>query len=58
MILDLVLLGEDPSLVRDALADARKAGLDEDRLRYLIGACGSAGAAERVRMALFGREVS
>ena len=58
MILDLVLLGEDPSLVRDALADARKAGLDEDRLRYLIGACGSARAAERVRMALFGREVS
>lgn len=44
--------------MRDALADARKAGLDEDRLRYLIGACGSAGAAERVRMALFGREVS
>ena len=29
-ILDLVLLGEDPSLVRDALIDARKAGLDED----------------------------
>lgn len=55
MILDLVLLGEDPSLVRDALADARKAGLDEERLRYLIDVCGSARAAERVRMTLFGR---
>jgi len=33
-ILDCALLGEDPSLVRDALADARRAGLDEDRLRY------------------------
>ena len=55
MILDLVLLGEDPSLVRDALADARKAGLDEGRLRYPIDACGSARAAGRVRMTLFGR---
>ena len=53
MILDLVLLGEDPSLVRDALADARKAGLDEGRLCYLIDACGSARAAGRVRMTLF-----
>ena len=33
-ILDFALLGEDPSLVRGALADARRAGLDEDRLRY------------------------
>ena len=53
MILDLVLLGVDPSLVSDALADARKAGLDEGRLRYLIDACGSARAAGRVRMTLF-----
>ena len=33
-ILDFALLGEDPSLVRGALADARRAGFDEDRLRY------------------------
>ena len=33
-ILDFALLGENPSLVRGALADARRAGLDEDRLRY------------------------
>lgn len=33
-ILDFALLGEDPSLVRGALVDARRAGFDEDRLRY------------------------
>ena len=33
-ILDFALLGENPSLVRGALADARRAGFDEDRLRY------------------------
>ena len=33
-ILDFALLGEDPSLVRGALADARRAGFDEDRLCY------------------------
>lgn len=33
-ILDFALLGEDPSLVRGALADARRTGFDEDRFRY------------------------
>lgn len=54
-MLDLALLGEDPSLVRDALADARSLGLDEGRLRRLVEGCGGPATVARGRMILFGR---
>jgi hypothetical protein len=53
-ILDLALLGEDPSLVRDALYDARRLGLDEERLRDLAGNCGGAPTVVRVIETIFG----
>ncbi len=35
-LVDLVLDNEDPSLIQDALADARIKGLNKDRLKHLI----------------------
>lgn len=53
-LLDLALLGEDPSLVRDALSGARGLGLDEERLRDLAGSCGSPSTVARVCETIFG----
>ena len=55
-MLDLALAGEDPSLARDALADARKQGLDETQLRALVEDCGRAHTKAKVSMVLFGEE--
>ena len=54
-LLDLALAGEDPSLVRDALRDARRKGIDEAHLSGLIDGCGIT-VGNRVRMTLFGEE--
>ena len=55
-VLDLALAGEDPSLVRDALTDARKKRLDEAQLRALVENCGGIHTRAKVNMVLFGEE--
>jgi len=52
-VLDLALLGEDPSLVHDALADARGLGLDEERLRRLVEGCGGPATVARASRIVF-----
>lgn len=53
-LLDLALLGEDPSLVRDALSDARGLGLDEVKLCGLVSGCGGPSRVAKVWEAIFG----
>ena len=55
-LVDLVLDGEDPSLVEDALSDAREKGLDEERLIRLAADAGASAQAKRKMARLFGEE--
>ena len=53
-LVDLVLDGEDPSLVEDALSDAREKGLDEERLIRLAADAGASAQAKRKMARIFG----
>mgnify|MGYP002543540939 CR=1 FL=1 len=55
-LVDLVLDGEDPSLVEDALSDAREKGLDEERLIRLAADAGASAQAKRKMARIFGEE--
>lgn len=52
-LIDLVLDGEDPSLVQDALADARAKGLDEEKLKRLTAETKASARARKALSALF-----
>lgn len=52
-LIDLVLDGEDPSLVQDALADARAKGLDEEKLKRLAAETKASARARKALSVLF-----
>ncbi|MEG0419109.1 MAG: type IV toxin-antitoxin system AbiEi family antitoxin domain-containing protein [Gordonibacter sp.] len=55
-LIDLVLDGEDPSLVQDALSDARVKGLDEERLEHLVSQTKASTKAKKTMERLFERK--
>lgn len=55
-LLDLALDDEEPSLVQDALADARRQGLDEERLERLVFEAQPGKKADRLMAGFFGRD--
>ncbi|MCB7036679.1 hypothetical protein LIZ81_03160 [Eggerthella sinensis] len=55
-LLDLSLDNEEPSLVQDALADARRQGLDEELLERLVFETQPGKKADRLMAEVFGKD--